>query len=458
MSSTGALQRNSFGEEFTWGCATAAYQIEGSPTADGKGPSIWDSFSHKRNRLGRTPIKDGSTADVSTDSYRRYPEDVALISGVGFDAYRFSVSWPRIYPTGKGELNQRGLDHYSRVVDECLSAGLDPWITLYHWDLPQALEDEGGWTNRDIVNWFSDYCATVVEALSDRVTNWMIFNESLSFTMVGYLLGVHAPGRRGFKSFLSAMHHVNLSTAHAARAIRAVAKQPLQVGTTCYLSPMLASGPGPLAAKAERSADGMMNRAFLEPNLGLGYPIDDAPILKGIQKYVREGDIDDAKVDLDFLGVQYYTRLRTPWLPIPRLHTIPMFGHDRSLGLTSLGWEIRPDGLGMVLDKVWAYGKYPRLVVTEGGACFDDRLVNGRVHDQERIAYYQSHLAQIGLAQQRGVKVDGYFCWSALDNFEWTEGRRPRFGLAYVDYDSQRRYPKDSAYWFSDLLNGSLKP
>ncbi|MDP4013058.1 MAG: GH1 family beta-glucosidase [Candidatus Nanopelagicales bacterium] len=448
------FSRQDFGSHFTWGCATAAYQIEGSPEADGKGPSIWDTFVHKRNLMGRSPIKDRTTADLATDSYRRYPEDVALIKSLGFDAYRFSVSWPRIFPRGSGPLNQAGIDHYDKVVDTCLEAGIEPWVTLYHWDLPQALEDRGGWTNRDIVNWFADYIAAVTSALSDRVTNWMVFNETLSFTLLGYLLGVHAPGRRGLGSFLAAVHHVNLATARGARALRAHASQTPNVGTTCYLSPVLASGPGRLANQAERSADALFNRTFIEPNLGLGYPVTDAPILKGIRKFIRDGDLQDCAVDLDFLGVQYYTRLKAPWLPIPRLWTLPHFGHDRSVGLTSLGWEIRPEGLGMVLDKVWAYGRFPKLIVTEGGASFPDELNSGRVRDPARISYYKAHLAQVLAAQRRGVAVDGYFCWSALDNFEWTEGLRPRFGLTYVDYATQERHIKDSGYWFSRLLGG----
>ncbi len=437
-----------FGSEFTWGVATAAYQIEGSPAADGKGPSIWDTFSHKPG-----VIADGSTGDVATDSYRRFPEDVALTYSMGFDAYRFSLSWPRIQPDGTG-LNQKGLDHYKRVIDSCLGAGIEPWVTVYHWDLPQALEDKGGWTNRDIVEVFAEFCGIVGEAFGDRVRNWMVFNEALSFTMLGYMLGSHAPGRRGLNNFFPAIHHVNLATAEGARALRATATDPV-VGTTAYLSPTLGSGPGPaLAARAERAANAMLNRTFLEPGLGLGYPVDDAPILRMMRRYIHDGDLERCEVDLDFLGVQYYTRLRAPFRPIPGLWTIPGFGSDPVLEKTSMGWEIRPEGLGMVLDMVHAYGRYPRIVVTEGGASFADELVDGKVHDIRRIAYYESHLAQVRAARERGVPVDGYFCWSLLDNFEWAAGYEPRFGLVYVDYATQRRYIKDSGYWFAGQLGG----
>lgn len=445
--------RARFPSDFTWGCATAAYQVEGSPTADGKGPSIWDTFTHRRNWRRRTPIKDGTTGDVATDSYRRYPEDIELLRRMGFGAYRFSISWARILPDGVGAVNTAGLDHYHRVVDACLEAGIEPWVTLYHWDLPQALENRGGWTNRDIVNWFGDYCGTVADALGDRVSHWMVFNETLSFTILGHLLGVHAPGRRGLHNFLAAAHHVNLATARGAAAIRGAASAPPDVGTTCYLTPVLARGPGPLADQAERAADALFNRMFLEPGMGRGYPVEAAPILKGIERFVRDDDIAACEVDLDFLGVQYYTRVKAPWLPIPGLWTIPHFGKDRTVGLTSIGWEIRPEGLGMVLDRVWSYGRYPHLVITEGGASFDDALVNGRVHDPRRISYYQSHLREVAAARERGIAVDGYFCWSVLDNFEWADGLRQRFGLAYVDYRTQQRYLKDSGLWFAQMLS-----
>ncbi len=438
-----------FGPDFVWGVATAAYQIEGSPDADGKGVSIWDRFTHKPGT-----IADATNGDVATDSYRRFPEDIALVNAMGFDAYRFSLSWPRIQPDGR-TLNQKGLDHYKRVIDSCLGAGVDPWVTLYHWDLPQLLEDEGGWTNRETIDRFCDYVTVVGEALGDRVTNWMVFNEPLSFTMLGYMLAEHAPGRRGLSNFFPALHHVNMATGDGARALRAADPDGV-VGNTAYLTAALGSGPGPqLAQRAERAANAMLNRAFLEPGLGLGYPTDDAPILRMMRRYIKDGDLERCEVDLDFLGVQYYTRLRAPFRPIPGLWTVPGFGDDPDLEKTSMGWEIRPEGLGMVLDMVHAYGRYPRIVITEGGASFEDHLVRGRIHDDRRIAYYESHLAQVQSAIDRGVPVDGYFCWSLMDNFEWAAGFEPRFGLVHVDYQTQVRTIKDSGYWFADQLGGT---
>lgn len=444
--------RGDFGDGFTWGVATAAYQIEGSPDADGKGPSIWDTFSHRRGK-----IADGTTGDVATDSYRRFPEDIALVHTLGFNAYRFSLSWPRIQPDGRS-VNRKGLDHYERVIESCLGAGIEPWVTLYHWDLPQALEGAGGWTNRETIDRFADYATVVAERFADRVTNWMVFNEPMTFTLLGYMTGEHAPGRRGFSNYLPAVHHVHLANADGVRAVRAVAPDAV-VGTTHYLTAARGTGPSRrLADRAERAANALFNRLYLEPNLGLDYPYEDLPILNMLRRHIHDGDMDRIQVDMDFLGVQYYTRLKAPFLPIPGLWTVPGFGHDADLPKTSMGWPIMPEGLGMVLDMVHAYGRYPRLVVTEGGASFDDVPQGQRVHDPQRIDYYQTHLREVLAAARRGVPVDGYFCWSLLDNFEWAAGVQPRFGLAYVDYETQDRIIKDSGYWFAQILGGMAHP
>ncbi|HBX78023.1 MAG TPA: beta-glucosidase [Acidimicrobiaceae bacterium] len=469
------ISRAQFGTEFAWGVATAAYQIEGAWDRDGKGPSIWDEFTHGRGPFGIPRIKDNATGDVATDSYDRVEEDIALVAAMGFTAYRFSISWPRVIPGGIGPCNEVGIEYYSRVVDSCLAAGIEPWVTLYHWDLPAALEARGGWTNPEVVSWFVEYVTVVVDALGDRVSRWMLFNEPLSFTVLGYLLGVHAPGRRGLKSFCDSVHHVHQCTARGAEAIRAHARRSPVVGSTHYLSPVLASGSGPLSRIAETNADALINGIFLEPTAGRGYPAKLPTMLSSLAR--RGPCTQELQADLDFLGVQYYTRLRTPWLPVPGLWTIPLFGRNPELGVTSLGWEIRPEGLGMVLDRVHSYGAFPEVVVTEGGASFDDRLVNRQpgdakvvdadhssedgpqesVHDQVRIRYYERHLAEVAAAQRRGVPVSGYFCWSLMDNFEWTFGYRPRFGLVYVDYETQRRVIKDSGKWFGSLLGGTAR-
>jgi beta-glucosidase len=449
------------GDDFTWGVATAAYQIEGSPDADGKGPSIWDTFTHKRDWRGRTPIADGTTGDVATDSYRRYAQDIDLIRQLGFGAYRFSLAWARIQPTGSGRVNQAGLDHYRRVIEACLEADIEPWVTLYHWDLPQGLEDAGGWTNRETAHRFTDFAQIVGEAFGDLVEHWMLFNEPLNVVISGHLVGNFAPGKKSLPAYFASLHHVNLATVWGSQALRA-AVPGADIGTTQYLTPPIGSGPtDSLANLAARCADAVLNRAFVEPIIGLGYPWEEAGILKGVRAFLRDGDLDDMVADLDFLGVQYYTRLRAPFLPIPGLWTVPQFGGGGGpdgLQTTSLGWEIMPEGLGMVLDAMHAYDHFPRLVVTEGGASYHDVVTDGRVHDAQRIDYYLDHIGQVAAARDRGVPVDGYFAWSLLDNFEWALGQVPRFGLVYTDYETQGRTIKDSGYWFAEQLGGSARP
>lgn len=448
-----SLAASDFGADFTWGTATAAYQIEGGWDADGKGPSVWDTFTHKRFR-----IRDRTTGDVACDSYHRYADDVAIDAELGFGAYRFSVSWPRVLPDGRGRVNRAGLDYYSRLVDECLARGVEPWVTLYHWDLPQALEDLGGWTSRDVLGWFEEYVAVVAEALGDRVRHWMVFNEPLSFCSVGHLLGVHAPGRRGPSNFLAAVHHVNLCQGVGARVLRSVATDPV-VGTTQYLSPIQAVGDNPLSRLAARRADAFVNRIFVEPNLGLGYPEDDLPAVRRVERWWRDGDDRALRVDWDFLGVQYYTRLKAPFLPVPGLWTAPLFGRDhRNFDVTATGWEVRPDGLYDVLRSVHAYDRFPRLVVTESGAAYPDELrrrPDGTpyVHDPRRVLFHQLHLAQVRRAQLDGVPVDGFFAWSLLDNFEWAEGLSARFGLVHVDFTTQERVVKSSGEWYREFLS-----
>lgn len=450
-----AFRASDFGDGFTWGVAHASYQVEGAWDADGKGPSIWDEFTHRRGLLGRSRIRDGSTGDVACDFYHRYREDTALVARLGFRAQRFSVSWPRVLPEGTGRANPAGLDFYARVVDACLEAGVEPWVTLYHWDLPQALQARGGWANRDVLGWFEEYVALVARALGDRVRHWMVFNEPLSFTILGYLAGAHAPGVRSPMAFLRAVHHVNLCQAVGARVLRDLARGAA-VGTTQYFAPILPWRDGALFEPARRAVDALVNRLYVEPNLGLGYPTRDLPLARWIgRRIARPGDEQAIRVDWDFLGAQYYTRLRALPLPIPWLRGAPLFGRDfRRYDVTSTGWEVQPDGLYEVLSRLHGYGRFARLVVTENGASFADRLEGDRVRDPRRIAFYEDHLAQVLRARREGVPVDGYFCWSLTDNFEWADGYVPRFGLVYVDYPTQRRIVKDSGRWWRAWLAG----
>ncbi|HEX7133527.1 MAG TPA: GH1 family beta-glucosidase [Iamia sp.] len=448
------LTRDDFGsDDFTWGVAHAAYQVEGAWDADDKGPSIWDTFTHGGGR-----VFDKTNGDVATDFYHRYPEDLTLVKAMGFDAQRFSISWPRVLPDGVGRVSQKGLDFYSRVVDACLERGIEPWVTLYHWDLPEVLHQRGGWSNRDSVEWFGELAAAVADRLGDRVSRWMVFNEPGTFLPFGYLVGGHAPNVRSLRRFQAAVHHVGLAQARGAAEIRA-AVPGASVGTTHIFTPPEVAGDGWRHRRAARAFDAVMNRLYVEPNLGLGYPTDGSPLVKGVERFVQDGDMEALVVDWDFLGVQYYQRFAVAAVPVPGLRFVPLFRKDhKRFDITAMGWEVDATGLYDVLRTAHAYGKVPELFVTENGAAYPDHLVDGRVHDVRRTAYYRDHLAQVARARRDGVPVNGYFCWSYCDNFEWAAGLRPRFGLVHVDYETQRRTVKDSGFWFSRLLGGTAHP
>ncbi|RDI96096.1 beta-glucosidase [Meiothermus sp. QL-1] len=441
------VKREAFGPEFRWGVATSAYQIEGAVREDGRGPSIWDTFAHAPGR-----IKTGENGDVACDFYHRYAEDIALIRSLNFQAHRFSLAWPRILPEGRGRVNPKGLDFYHRVIDRTLELGLEPWVTLYHWDLPQALEDQGGWTNRAIVDWFAAYVEVCARAFGDRVRHWMVLNEPTVFTVLGYLQGKHAPGRRGLANFLPAVHHAALAQAEGGRALRACVPGAV-VGTTFSASYVQAAGPTWLSRMAAAHYDAVANRLFLEPALGLGYPWNSAPFLHLLRRYIRPGDLERLAFDFDFIGLQTYFRQLVRFDPLQLGTWAQEVPHEARGGeLTAMGWEVWPENLYLLLKQFAAYPKVRRIVVTENGMALLDTPEGDRVHDPRRIAFIEAHLAQLLRAKQEGVPVEGYFYWSFLDNFEWAEGYRPRFGLVYVDYPTQRRIVKDSGRWFQAFL------
>ena len=447
------LSRSDFGDDFTWGVAHAAHQVEGAWDADGKGPSIWDTFTHGKGR-----IRDHSTGDVACDFYHRYAEDTALVHDLGFDAQRLSISWPRVLPDGVGRVNRAGLDFYERVVDRCLEEGVEPWVTLFHWDFPEALQQRGGWMSRDSLGWFEEYVGVVADALGDRVRHWMAFNEPCSFLLVGHLAGVHAPGIRSLRKFLAATHHVNLCQGIGARVLRE--RSPgSQVGTTHIVTPTRTAADDERHRRAAAAIDAFANRIFIEPGFGLGYPTEASRWLRGIERSIRPGDEAALAVDWDFVGVQYYQRQLVKPAPIPGLHGVPWLSKDhRSYEITAMGWEVQPDGLYEALGRFHALDPNLRLYVTENGAAFPDRLEGDRVHDERRTAFYRAHLAEVRRAIADGMDVHGYFCWSLMDNFEWAEGYVPRFGLVHVDYETQRRTVKDSGWWFRELLTGAAPP
>jgi beta-glucosidase len=441
------LHSSLFGNEFTWGVAASAYQTEGAISTDGKGLSIWDTFCMQPGKIFNN--QNGNTA---CNFYDRYIHDIILMNYLGISNFRFSISWSRIFPNGIKPANEKGIDFYNRVIDFCLEMNIEPWITLYHWDLPQALESKGGWTNREILNWFTDYVETCIMHFGDRVHNWMILNEPLVFTGAGYFLGIHAPGRKGMNNFLAAAHHAVLCQSLGGRIIKSL-KSDSNVGTT--FSTSLIEPVEPLKQHIEAAAriDTLVNRMFLEPLLGLGYPIKDFKLLQQIEKFIEPGDESIMAFAMDFIGIQNYTREIVRYSPVfPHVHARVIKANQRNVDTTTMNWEIYPESIYHILKKVAAYNGISNIIVTENGAAFNDILVNNHVHDPQRIQFMQNYISQVLRAKKEGVPVNGYFYWTFTDNFEWAEGYRQRFGLVYNDFASQRRIIKSSGYWFQQFL------
>jgi beta-glucosidase len=369
------------------------------------------------------------------------------------DVFRFSISWTRILPNGIGEVNQKGLDFYHKVIDKCLAVGLQPWVTCYHWDLPQALQDLGGWTNRDIVKWFAVYVEVISKAYGDKVKNWMVLNEPAGFIGAGYMLGIHAPGERGLKKFMKGIHFTNLALAEGGRVLRKNVPNG-NIGSTWSCSAIEPKTQAKRHVNAAKKADALFNRVFLEPCLGMGYPFADLPIISRLKKYIEPGDEEKMKFDFDFIGVQNYFRTVARfslWPPVMWANVVDAkkLVKDES-ELTEMKWEVYPEGIYKVLKQFKAYNK--RLIVTENGAAFKDVVENGSVHDTRRTKFYQDYLAQVLRAIHEGVPVHGYFAWTLMDNFEWAEGYHPRFGLIHNDFTTQKRTIKDSGLWFQSFL------
>jgi beta-glucosidase len=445
--------RAAFRDDFLWGTATAAYQIEGSPDADGKGRSIWDTFSHT---VGKTA--NGETGDTACDHYRRMPDDVSLMADLGVNAYRFSVSWTRVQPTGSGAIEPRGLDFYERLVDNLLERGIAPALTLYHWDLPQALEDAGGWIARDTAYRFADYAGVVAERRGDRGHTWITINEAVVVSTYGYALGIQAPGKFLLFDSFPATHHVLLAHGLGTAAVRA-AVPGAQVGVTHNLSPVIALTDSPEDAAAAVALDAIQNRTYMEPCLLGSYPSLDDLQVPIDRSCVLDGDLEAIHAPLDMIGINYYnpTPVKAPGEgnPFP-FEIVPMDSYEQ----TDMGWPVVPDGLRDILvQQKERYGDaLPPVMVTENGVAFPDTLVEEpepHVDDPRRVAYLRTHIAAVGEAIDAGVDVRGYFVWSFLDNFEWAEGYRPRFGVVYTDYPTQRRIPKTSAHWLRAFLGGA---
>lgn len=430
----GAAPLRRFPSGFWWGASTSAYQIEGAVDADGRGPCIWDTFAAQ----GR--ILDGSTARVACDHYHRSAEDVALMRAAGFNAYRFSIAWPRVVPAGTGAVNAKGLDFYDRLVDQLLAAGIRPLACLYHWDLPQPLEDQGGWQGRAVVGPFADYARAVVRRLGDRVKTWMMLNEPNVVAIFGYGLGDHAPGRRlGEDGILRALHHQNLAQGTALRAVRAERGDAV-LGTVLSLQPCVAASDAPADRRAARLWDAVWNRVALDGLFRGQVPPDLADRMAG---FVQPGDLDLARFPIDLLGVNYYSR--NTMAHVPGRPFDAGWAAAAAERFTAMGWPVQPAGLyEQLMELKTAYGN-PAVFVAENGAAYDDVVAaDGTVHDAERVRFLREHVEQVHRALADGANVKGYLAWSLLDNFEWAFGLTPRFGLVRVDYHSQKRTPKDS--------------
>ncbi len=455
------MQRSDFPPAFVWGTATAAYQIEGAAHEDGKGPSIWDTFSRQPGA-----IADGQTGDVADDHYHRFGDDVDLMADLGVDAYRFSIAWPRIQPDGTGPGNRAGLRFYRNLAEKLLERGITPWATLYHWDLPQALEDRGGWLDRDTALRFADYAGIVAEELGDVVSNWITLNEPWCSAFLGYASGVHAPGKQLGARSAHAAHHLLLAHGLAVPAIRSAAPDA-QVGVTLNLYSVRPASGSDADRDAARRIDGLSNRFFLDPVLRGAYPedvVDDLGEQEWFAANAQAADLEAISAPIDFLGINYYSR-----------HTVAAGSPDGSASAypgsesvefvdtgaprTQMGWEIHPDGLLDVLEQAHAIAPDLPLYITENGSAYEDTVgADGSVDDPERTDYLEKHVSACRDAIQRGLPLQGYFVWSLMDNFEWAWGYSRRFGIVYVDYPTQRRIPKSSARWYREVIRQNGLP
>jgi beta-glucosidase len=433
-----------FPKGFYWGTATSAYQIEGAWDRDGKGESIWDRFSHTPGR-----IDGGDTGDVACDHYHRWREDLDLLKELGTNAYRFSVSWPRVLPEGRGGINQKGLDYYRRLVDGLRERGIEPFVTLYHWDLPQALHEAGGWLNRQAAEWFADYAQVVYEALGDRVRYWTTINEPNVCARLGYLSGAHAPGIADRSAFLRACHHLLLAHGAAVRRGRTVLRKA-EFGIVPAIG---ASYPATDRPEDREAAEIAWTESwrYLDPLFRAAYPERLMPEIEAVpgEPIVRDGDLDQIAAPLDFLGVNHYSSHFHHAGP----NGEPLETERPDLPKNSLGWNVYPDGFRDMLLKVTGrYGKLP-IFIMENGAAYPDRVAaDGQIHDGERVEYYRQYLGALQEAIAAGVDVRGYFAWSLMDNFEWARGYDARFGLVYVDFETQQRTVKDSGKFYSRVI------
>ncbi len=442
QSQTEALK---FPPGFVWGSATASYQIEGAVHEDGRSESIWDRFCATPGK-----VENGDSGAIACDHYHRWPEDIKLMQTLGLQAYRFSVAWPRVVPNGRGEVNQKGLDFYDRLVDKLLEAGIAPYATLYHWDLPQVLQDKGGWANRETAYAYAEYTEAVLKRLGNRVKGWITHNEPWCAAFLGYQIGNHAPGLTDYRQAIAATHHLLLSHGLAMPIIRQYAPQT-EAGITLNLGVFHAAQPGSADDELVRQADCERNRLFLDPLFKGRYPADHTMMNEMAAELVKAGDLERIAAPIDFLGINYYTRAV--------LHLDPQTNSYQEINppgtYTTMGWEVYPEGLYELLTRMQR--DYPsRYVITENGASTDDAPnASGQVVDELRLNYLREHFRQAHRAIADGVNLSGYFVWSLMDNFEWAFGYSKRFGIIYVDYATQQRIIKESGHWYSKVIQAN---
>ncbi|MBI5965854.1 MAG: beta-glucosidase [Chloroflexi bacterium] len=435
-----------FPKDFIWGAATASYQIEGAWNEDEKGESIWDRFSH-------TPgmVQDGDTGDMACDHYHRWEDDLEMIKKLGLKAYRFSTAWPRVLPSGSGSVSEAGLEFYSRLVDGLLKLDIEPYVTLYHWDLPQKLQDKGGWPARETADAFVEYVDMITRVLGDRVKNWITLNEPWVSAFVGYRDGRHAPGHIDLHEALAASHHLLLAHGMAVPVIRSNSRDA-NVGITLNMSPQYPASSSVADRAAATWGDGYINRWFLDPLTGRGYPQDMVDSFGDEMTFVQPGDLESAAVPLDFIGVNYYTRNIARSEKVSEAENAPQTVF-RSDEITEMDWEVFPEGLYKTLGRLYFDYDFPVIHITENGAAFNDQVgADGEVDDPARLSYIKRHLEQVHRAIEAGIPVKGYFAWSLMDNFEWGYGYSKRFGLVYVDYQTQQRIIKSSAKWYQRVI------
>ena len=441
-----APARSDFARDFLWGCATSSYQIEGAGAVDGRVESIWDRFAATPGK-----VRDGSSGAVACDHYHRWPEDFDIARDMGLNAYRFSIAWPRIFSEAGGRPNEKGLDFYARLVDGMLERGLQPWATLYHWDLPQFLQDRGGWAERSTVDAFLDFADAMTRRLGDRVKHWITHNEPWCTAMIGNYEGLHAPGLTDFKTALQVCHHVLLSHGKAVPLIRANVPDA-QVGLSLSLHPLRAASDSPQDEAAKLRHDGLRYRWFLDPLYGRGYPQATLDIIKDAAPAIHPGDMEAIAVPTDFLGVNYYFPETIQDAPGEGPLSVRVLKPTEA-ETTALGWEVAPEGLAELLARIESDYHPGPMYITENGSCYDDVVnADGEVCDVERRRYLQRHLAALRDVIDGGVPVKGYFAWSLVDNFEWAEGYGRRFGLVHIDYDTQQRTLKESGKWYRGFL------